>query len=51
MGSSKTIEGINENKSLFFDDIDTIENLLLDSSKTKDDKQKTLESWPYSIKV
>ena len=40
MGSSKTIEGINENKSLFLEDINKIENLLLDSSKTKDDNKK-----------
>ena len=40
MGSSKTLEGINENKSLFFEDINKIENLLLDSSKTKDDNKK-----------
>ena len=40
MGSSKTIEGINENKSLFFEDINKIENLLLDSSKIKDDNKK-----------
>ena len=46
MGSSKTIEGINENKSLFLEDINKIENLLLDSSKTKNDKQKPPESWP-----
>ena len=46
MGSSKTIEGINENKSLFVEEINKIENNLLDSSKTKDDKQKTPKSWP-----
>ena len=40
MGSSKTIEGINENKSLFLEDINKIENLLLDSSKIKDDNKK-----------